>query len=91
MEVVPGKVLERIIDVTSNEASRPRYIIAYGGSSSGKTISILQWITLQALKYPKSVVTVGSESLPIIKKTVFIDWVRHVIGDSFGLLGDEFN
>ena len=60
-----------------------RYLILYGGSSSSKTISILQWLTLYALKYPNKRITVSSESLPIIKKTIFPDWKLHVMGAIF--------
>ena len=51
-----------------------RYIIAYGGSSSSKSISILQHLTLYALRNNNKRVTIGAESMPVIKKTVFPDW-----------------
>ncbi len=51
-----------------------RYIIAYGGSSSSKSISILQMLTLYAYRNKNKRVTLSAESLPVIKKTLFVDW-----------------
>ena len=56
-----------------------RTVILYGGSSSSKTISTLQWLTIYALKHPKKVVTLVAESMPVIKKTIFHDWKEVVM------------
>jgi len=58
-------------------------VICYGGSSSSKTISILQYITIYAHKYPNKRITISSESMPVIKKTLFPDWIKHVMQDQF--------
>ena len=41
------------------------------------------------MKYEMKRVTISSESLPIIKKTIFPDWVTHVMGDYFEI--GQFN
>lgn len=57
------------------EASRTkRIIINYGGSSSSKTITVLQLLTLKALKYPGRRITLVAESIPVIRKTILADW-----------------
>jgi phage terminase large subunit len=55
-----------------------RYLIAYGGSSSSKSISILQSLTLYALRNKNKRITISAESLPVLKKTVIPDW-REVV------------
>lgn len=60
-----------------------RYIIAYGGSSSSKSISILQKLTLYALANKKKRITISAESLPVLKKTVLPDWKQHVMTDLY--------
>ena len=60
-----------------------RYLIFRGGSSSSKSISILQMLTLYALKYKNKRVTLSAESLPVIKKTIFADWKQIVMQDLF--------
>ena len=66
-----------------NSAQDNRYLILYGGSSSSKSISILQYLTLYAFKYKNKRITISSESLPVIKKTVFADWKQLVMGNLF--------
>ena len=60
-----------------------RYIIAYGGSSSSKSITILQLLTIYALKHSGKRVTISSESLPVLKKTVIPDWRSIVMQDMY--------
>lgn len=56
-----------------------RYIIAYGGSSSSKSISILQHLTLYAYRNKNKRITISAESLPVLKKTIIPDWKEHVM------------
>jgi len=56
-----------------------RYIICYGGSSSSKSVSILQQLTLYALVNSNKRITISAESLPVLKKTVIPDWKAHVM------------
>jgi len=42
-----------------------KLIVLYGGSSSSKTISVLQYLLLYALKYENKRITISSESLPV--------------------------
>lgn len=60
-----------------------RYIIAYGGSSSSKSISILQLLTLYALRNTNKRITISSESLPVLKKTIIPDWRDIVMQDMY--------
>lgn len=60
-----------------------RTVIAYGGSSSSKSISVLQLLSLYAFKYPNRRITLSAESLPVIKKTIFADWRAIVMGDAY--------
>lgn len=73
------RVFDRLIDRIKDN----RYFILYGGSSSSKSVSVLQYLTLYALKYTNKRITLSAESLPVIKKTLFIDWVQIVMQDTF--------
>lgn len=61
-----------------------RILCLYGGSSSSKTISALQYLTMwgEEAKLPL-VITVIGESVPVIKKSVFRDWQRIVMQGKF--------
>jgi len=72
-------VLEQIADVADK-----RIICLYGGSSSSKTISALQYLTAWCLEYSEPlVVTVIGESVPVLKKSVIRDWQRIVMRGMF--------
>ncbi len=73
----------------ASEADK-RIICLYGGSSSSKTISALQYLTIWG-EYSKVpiVMTVIGESIPVIKKSVFRDWQRIVMQGNF--LSDHYN
>ena len=70
-----SQVLEDIANVADK-----RIICLYGGSSSSKTISALQYLTTWALESPDPLVlTVIGESIPVLKKSVIRDWQRVVM------------
>jgi len=72
-------VLGKIIRATDS-----RIICLYGGSSSSKTISALQYLTTWGLESTEPlVITVIGESLPVIKKSVLRDWQRVVMRGMF--------
>jgi phage terminase large subunit len=72
-------VLEKIADVADK-----RIICLYGGSSSSKTISALQYLTTWCLEYPEPlVVSIIGESIPVLKKSVIRDWQRLVMRGMF--------
>lgn len=72
-------VLEQIADVADK-----RIICLYGGSSSSKTISALQYLTAWCLEYPEPlIVTVVGESIPVLKKSVIRDWQMVVMRSTF--------
>lgn len=60
-----------------------RYLILYGGSSSSKSISILQWLTLYAFKHKNKRIAIIGESFPVLRKTVIPDWQLHVMKELF--------
>ena len=60
-----------------------RYLILYGGSSSSKTISVLQYLTLYALKHDNTRITLTSESIPVMKKTLIADLRDVVLQDAW--------
>lgn len=72
-----------VFDQLVKAARTNRYLILYGGSSSSKTISILQYLTIYALKHSNKRITISAESLPIIKKTILPDWKDHVMLTNF--------
>ena len=72
-------ILEKIADVADK-----RIICLYGGSSSSKTISALQYLTAWCLEYSEPiVVTVIGESVPVIKRSVYRDWRRVVMRGTY--------
>lgn len=64
--------------------STKRIVCLYGGSSSSKTISALQYLTMWgfAAEVP-IIITVIGESVPVIRKSVFRDWQRVVMRERF--------
>lgn len=58
-----------------------RLIINRGGSSSSKTISILQFLTLYAIKFPNKTVTIVGATIPFLKKATINDWKKIVMKD----------
>lgn len=81
--------LTNVFNRLVNAAVDNKYLILYGGSSSSKTISILQYATLYAIKHPASRITLSAESMPVIKKTIYADWRDIVMGDAYDK--DAFN
>jgi phage terminase large subunit len=57
-----------------NYTARKRYVINQGGSSSGKTIGILQVLNLIAAGAPGLVITVTAETLPALRKGAIRDF-----------------
>lgn len=67
-----------------------RIICLYGGSSSSKTISALQYLTFVAeMAAEPLVITIIGESVPVIKRSVFRDWQRIVMKGRYN--ADRFN
>lgn len=67
-----------------------RVVCLYGGSSSSKTISALQYLTLIAERSLEPlIITVIGESLPVIKRSVYRDWQRIVMRERYN--PDRFN
>jgi len=64
---------------TAIAAPKYKVICNYGGSSSSKTISTLQYATIKMIKNANLLTTLTAESLPVIKKTVLKDWKKHVM------------
>lgn len=69
-----------------------RLIVNYGGSSSSKTISILQLLLLYALKHPNKRVSVIGQTLPKVRRTVLKDFQKIVlVGAGLEHLEESFN
>jgi phage terminase large subunit len=67
-----------------------RIVCLYGGSSSSKTISALQYLTMiGTLSEKPLVLSVVGESIPVIKRSVLRDWQNVVMGS--GLDPKRFN
>lgn len=69
-----------------NEAVEKDYriIACYGGSSSSKTVSILQILSALTRGSKRHlVVSVIGESIPVLKRSVIHDWQTLVMGDLF--------
>lgn len=72
-----------VFDDLRKAIKQHRTLVLYGGSSSSKTISILQYLTIYAIKYPNKVITLVAESYPVLKKTLIQDWKTIIMGDYF--------
>ena len=74
---------------TNQNNSDSRITVHVGGSRSGKSWAILQWLIVQALT-DKKIVTIVRKTIPSLKRTVLKDFK-----DIMGILGlwleDEFN
>ena len=57
-----------------NYGSRARYVINQGGTSSGKTYSILQVLAFRAMERPNQVITVSSVHLSTMRKGAIRDF-----------------
>lgn len=79
------KVFSNIIAAAKGK----RYIVLFGGSSSGKTIAALQYLYLYGIKYPNKRLRVISETLPLAKKGVLRDFKEIVVQDNWD--DNDFN
>jgi phage terminase large subunit len=73
---VPGDEVMRFTSVfyaLLDGIQENRYVILYGGSSSSKTISILQYIFLYCMKHDRKRVVLSAESIPKMKRTILAD------------------
>lgn len=70
----------KVFDKVVVGAKESRNVIVYGGSSASKTVSIIQYLILYALKHPSSEIGIVAQSVPVIKKTVLRDFKR-IMGD----------
>jgi phage terminase large subunit len=57
----------------ANYTARDKVVVNQGGSSSGKTYSILQVLFLRAIEHPRSVTTVVGETIPNLKSGALRD------------------
>ena len=70
--------------------SSKKIIVHSGGSRSGKTVAICQYLIMQAIQNPKFVITIVRKTLPSIKATVFRDFKE--ILTQIGIFNeDKFN
>jgi len=64
----------------ANYTARDKVVVNQGGSSSGKTYSILQVLFLRAIEHPRSVTTVVGETIPNLKSGALRDAQTIVAG-----------
>jgi phage terminase large subunit len=83
-DTIREKVTETVVMEKLADVADKRIICLYGGSSSSKTITALQYLTLLGFGLETPVViTVIGESVPVLKKSVIRDWQRVVMGVMF--------
>lgn len=51
----------------ANNDARPRYLVNQGGTSSGKTYTIMQLLIVLSLNNPRAIITVTGQDLPNLK------------------------
>lgn len=51
----------------ANKDARPRFLVNQGGTSSGKTYTIMQLLIVLSVNNPRSVITVAGQDLPNLK------------------------
>lgn len=71
MKINATEVFEQLYDVVQQEK---RYIFLRGSSRSSKTISALQMIVVEALKNPKTIITIARETQVSLRHTILPDF-----------------
>jgi phage terminase large subunit len=74
-------VFHRTIKAYNNPDTR--LIISYGGTSSSKSISILQLLTLIALNKRNLIISIIGETYPFLRRATIRDWKTHVMKDLY--------
>lgn len=64
-----------------NYHAKERVIINQGGTSSGKTFSIMQVIAMRAVQNPHTVTTVAAETIPALKAGALRDFQKYFLGE----------
>lgn len=74
--------LFRISDLyVANESAEERIVVNQGGTSSGKTYSIMQLLFVLAMKEQEMVITVCGQDIPNLKKGAYRD-AKRILGSS---------
>ncbi len=63
-----------------------RLIISYGGTSSSKSISILQLLTIISLSKKNLIISIIGETYPFLRRATIRDWKTHVMKDLYNEL-----
>jgi phage terminase large subunit len=71
MKINATEVFEQLYDVVQQDK---RYIFLRGSSRSSKTISALQMIVVEALKNPKTTITIARETQVSLRHTILPDF-----------------
>lgn len=50
-----------------NQDTKPRFLVNQGGTSSGKTYTIMQRLIVLSFEYPRAIITVAGQDLPNLK------------------------
>lgn len=59
--------------------SNKKIVILQGGGDAGKTVTALQYLALECLKYDKMIVTVTGQDLPNLKRGALVAFDRYVL------------
>ena len=87
MKIQTTELFERILNRVEEGK---RYIFLRGSSRSGKTVSGLQFLIIEALKTPNTTITIARETQVSIKNTILVDFKE--IMESLNLWTDkQFN
>jgi phage terminase large subunit len=79
--MLPNEEILQVSDVyTWNEEAKERIIVNQGGTSSGKTYSILQLLFTKAISEPNLVITVAGQDIPNLKAGALRDAANIVRG-----------
>lgn len=78
-----------------NQDTKPRYLVNQGGTSSGKTYTIMQRLIVLSFEHPRAIITVAGQDLPNLKvgamrdldtilhtNTRLLDWFKQNKSDS---------
>lgn len=60
----------------ANLEAKTKYVVNQGGTSSGKTYSIIQLLFLKAILEPNSIITIAGQDIPNLKKGAYRDAQR---------------
>lgn len=87
MKIRTTELFEKI---NNSVIENKRYIFLRGSSRSGKSVTAIQYIIIQALTNPNSIITIARETQSSIKNTILMDFIEQM--GSIGIFKpDKYN